>query len=302
MRIGFFFDGCVGRYEFVGQIGEGGFGRVVRVRGASGRQLAVKYLHDMLDADAARRFTREMQILRQVRHPNVIELVDNGVTPDGQHWYAMPEMQGGRLADVIARKRTWEEVLTLMIGVADGLAAYHRLGGIHRDIKPENILIDEFGVPKLTDFGLARCPTITGSAMTRTPCGTEAYMAPEVWTGETCQASDIYALGVVFCELVNGERHLVPAKPPRLAKVGPDLQPMQELYERMTHADPRRRPSAAEVAAASRGALAWITRPAPPATKSSGPTALEVVGVVGGVVLGAIAIGALVDALTSDRA
>jgi len=294
MEFGFQIRGCLGSYEVLGRLGKGGFGSVFRACGPNGVARAVKYLNEDLDQDAVVRFEREMKIIAAIDHPNVIDLVDYGIDAEGRAWYAMPEMAGGTLADVIGRDRTWEELLVLVEGAALGLAELHGRGGIHRDVKPENILLDALGVPKLADFGVARCPEITGSSMTRGANGTAYYMAQEVWQGRACKHSDIYALGIVLWELVNGQRHTVPAKPPRLLKVGPEFKQMEKLYQAMTHIETRMRPSATEVAKFCQDFRAQLDRAPVPAETTTN----WVPWVLGG--LGLLAAGGLAVALLSE--
>jgi serine/threonine protein kinase len=235
-------------YVLSAKLGEGSFGDVYRGGNEHGT-FALKVLRAELIGDMQRRFRAEIRILGQIRHVNIVPILDWGVH-EGQMFYVMPEMTGGTLATVIQRNRTWPEVLGLVAGVAKGLAAYHALGpaSIHRDVKPENILLSNDRIPRLADFGVAACPRLTGVPATRSGLGTEAYMGPEVWRHAASQASDIYALGIVLSELANGRRHDVPARPPRLVSVGADLGILQKLYEEMTNLDSRLRPSAFDVA------------------------------------------------------
>ena len=237
----------VGGYVLKALLGAGTFGVVYSAVDAAGRRLAVKVLRPDHDPDSRVRFQREAAIMRGMSHPNVMSILDASGPDDEVQWLAMPWMSGGSLASLIPNDRSWEEVVGLMRQSASGLAEYHAKGGIHRDIKPENLLLDEDGTVRVSDFGVARCPGLAGSTMTRSAIGTEAYMAPEVWRNEACQASDIYALGIVFWELVNDERHTTPAKPPRLLGSGPDFATMQALYARMTAELPENRPSATQV-------------------------------------------------------
>lgn len=242
VQIGENLRGQVGSYTVVKQLGEGGFGKVFLAHGPNLVPIAIKSVREDLVKEAETRLLREIKILAGLHHPNIMPLLDWGYDQQGILWYAMPVMTKGTLADVIARQRSWDEVLGLLQGVATGLAVYHQVGGLHRDVKPENIFIADDGKPVLGDFGISRCPSITGSAATKSACGTEAYMAPEVWRKEGCQASDVYALGIVLWELANGKRHQVPATPPRFFNQGPGLESIQQLFEDMTNIDPKQRP------------------------------------------------------------
>jgi serine/threonine protein kinase len=243
----FAFGAQVGGYTIQAELGSGSFGTVYRVADGLGRAFAMKVLQPGLGLDALRRFWKEVKILRSLRHENLIEVLDSSSESADQPWFVMPIM-ANTLASLIPNDRSWEQVADLMRQAALGLAAYHSTGGVHRDIKPENLLLAEDGTVKVADFGIARCPAITGSTMTKSAFGTAPYMAPEVWQGGGCQESDVYALGIVFWELVNDVRHETPARPPRFLQKGPDFDSMQDLFERMTSTDPAKRPSAAAVA------------------------------------------------------
>ena len=303
MRFGFWVQGCLGNYQIEGNLGRGGFGKVFRAVGSDARKVAIKYLADDLDEDARKRFNREMVILQGFRHPNVIELVDYGVDEQGRAWYAMPEMSGGTLAQLVEQERTWEQVLEIVLQVASGLTAYHALdpNAVHRDVKLENVLLDGQGHAKLADFGVARCPELTGSSLTRNANGTAPYMAPEVWKGQGSQASDIYALGILFWELVNGERHTMPARPPKLLNAGPQFEPMENLYQSMTQVDWRKRPTAEVVVHQLDQFIAYLQRAPQAAVEKKAfnwgealPWILGGVAVVGGLI-------ALASALDDDR-
>jgi serine/threonine protein kinase len=253
-------EGQRGSYSVGRKIGEGSFGEVFHATTKDGQRFAVKILRESYNSDQERRFTREIKIQLKLKHPNILPILDWGRDSSSRLFYIMPFVAGGTLAEVIKRNRTWLEVLSLVSGVAKGLAAYHAKGGIHRDVKLENILIDAGGVPMLADFGVAACPTLTGSNMTRSGLGTECYMAPEVWKNQACDRSDIYALGIVLSELTNGRRHDVPNVPPRLVQAGADIKALQLLYSQMTDTDPGKRPSA-EFVASQCDAIAKAFRP-----------------------------------------
>jgi len=252
-------------------------------------------LRDLKNLDAVERFRREFRLLGKYEHPNVIRVLDHGEDPTLGPWFAMERMPG-TLADVIGRKRTWEEVLQMMVGICDGLAYIHTRKGMHRDIKPENILIDGRGNPKLCDLGLGR--DLTSSTATQNLAGTPAYVAPEVWLDAAQPTSDIYSLGIVLWELANGKRHKEPNKPPKLIADGPHFQQIEPIYKAMTRRDPAKRPTASEVKRACEDALNWL-RAAPKAPARKARAEVDpVAAVVGGaVILGGIA---LLVALLSD--
>src|ERR1019366_9985135 len=121
------------------------------------RPVAIKFLSDGLaDGAARRRFQREAQMASSLNHPHILTVYDVGEI-EGKQYLVTEFIDGGTLDDWAKQeKRTWRQVLELLTGVADGLAAAHAANILHRDIKPENILLTKSGYAKLADFGLAK--------------------------------------------------------------------------------------------------------------------------------------------------
>src|SRR5438045_6377384 len=121
------------------------------------RPVAVKLLSDeVADAAARRRFQREAQMASSLNHPHIVAVYDAGEV-EAQQYLVTEFIDAGTLKDWAAeQKRTWQEIVELLVGVADGIAAAHAAGITHRDIKPANILITKSGYAKLADFGLAK--------------------------------------------------------------------------------------------------------------------------------------------------
>ena len=214
----------IGPYQIERLIGEGGMGKVYRaVDTKLNRPVAIKFLAGQLaDASARRRFQREAQMASSLNHPHILTVHDAGEFED--HQYLVTELvDGGTLKDWMhAARREWRDVLELLTGVADGLAAAHQAGILHRDIKPDNILITKSGYAKLADFGLAKVHDLSGSDATRSVAehrtkpgvvlGTVAYMSPEQTTGQPLDArSDIFSLGLVLYEALAERRAYVGA-------------------------------------------------------------------------------------------
>jgi serine/threonine protein kinase len=182
------------------------------------RRVSIKFLSArLLDADARRRFQREAQLASALNHPHILTVHDVA-EHEGRQYIVTELVDGGTLQDwSSATARTWRQIVELLTGVADGLAAAHAAGILHRDIKPANILVSQNGYAKLADFGLAKifddAPSgAAKSARTELTAaglviGTVAYMSPEQANGQPLDArSDVFSFGVVLYELLAGRR------------------------------------------------------------------------------------------------
>jgi serine/threonine protein kinase len=198
-------------------IGQGGFADVYRAvdrkQTRPGAPLvAVKLLRDVqsVDPEAIRRFKRELRLLEQLEHPNVIPVLGQGETPEDGVWYAMPLAQGSLAAFIEEINGNPAEIVDLMRQVCAGLGYVHEQGIFHRDLKPGNILRTANGSWAISDFGLAveveRKTTVLTSTL-RAGLGSWWYTAPEQWKAARSadHLSDIYSLGKVLQELVTGE-------------------------------------------------------------------------------------------------
>src|SRR5579864_4071783 len=121
------------------------------------RPVAIKFLsNELADAEARRRFQREAQLASALNHPHILTVYDAGEF-EGRQYLVTEFVDGGTLKSWAKQEpRTWRQIIQLLTGVADGLAAAHQAGILHRDIKPENILVAKNGYAKLADFGLAK--------------------------------------------------------------------------------------------------------------------------------------------------
>ena len=198
-------------YSDLTQIAKGGFGVVYRAhQDRLDRTVALKVLavSDLTDRDL-QRFDRECRAMGALSwHPNVVAVLDSGVTADGNPYLAMEYLPAGSLADRLRRgPMPWAEVVEAGVEVAGALGAAHAAGTLHRDLKPENILVDAAGTPKLADLGVAREMerntklTEAGSIL-----GTYQYVAPEqILSSDVSPAADLYSLGICLFEAVTGE-------------------------------------------------------------------------------------------------
>src|SRR6266568_5678259 len=140
----------VGSYQVLSLLGAGGMGEVYRAQDTKlNRPVAVKFLRQNLaDPAARRRFQREAQMASSLNHPHIVTVHDVGEL-EGQQYLVTEFIDAGTLKDWAAKqKRTWQEIVELLVGVADGIAAAHVAGITHRDIKPANILISKSGYAK----------------------------------------------------------------------------------------------------------------------------------------------------------
>ena len=209
----------IGHYRIESKLGEGGMSTVwLAFDHKLGRRVAIKFLSDdFADAEARRRFQREAQMASSLNHPHIVSVYDIGEF-EGRHYLVTEYVDGGTLKDWATEKpRTPKEVIELLTGVADGLAAAHQAGILHRDIKPLNILVARNGYAKLADFGLAKLAengTINlaahspdGSTRPGLILGTIAYMSPEQALGQPLDSrSDIFSFGIVLYEMLSGKR------------------------------------------------------------------------------------------------
>ena len=206
----------LGRYHILEQLGEGGMAIVYKAYDTRlESEVAVKVIRterfspEILQK-ALKRFEREAKSLAQLTHPNIVKVLDYGEF-EGQPYLVMPYLPGGTLKQLLNGKpMLWQRAARLLIPILRSLDYAHKRGIVHRDIKPSNIMITESGEPMLTDFGVAKIIDeeatldLTG---TSAAVGTPEYMAPEQTTSKTTDHRvDIYALGIVFYEMVTGRK------------------------------------------------------------------------------------------------
>jgi len=198
------------RYEIERELGQGGMATVYLAHDlVGGSRVALKQVRpELAPVIAGERFTREINILSHLHHPNILPVLDTGIA-DGLPFFVMPYVDGKSLTQLMHREGqlTIRQAVDITCEVADALVAAHAEGFVHRDIKPSNILLSE-GRVFLADFGIARAIDVsTGEKLTDSglAVGTVAYMSPEQAAGGRVDArSDGYSLGCVLYEMLVG--------------------------------------------------------------------------------------------------
>ncbi len=202
-------------YEVLERIGAGGFSTVARARHRStGAEVAIKVVDKSKYAPTDRSFDREVAVLSEVRHENVVELYATYVT-ERNVFMVCELVEGGELLDVVSRAGSFTEkdAMVIIRQVLSAVAHMHARNIVHRDLKLENILLSDDGAAprvKLIDFGLARFKP-EGQTL-RTICGSPLYIAPEILELETSKnedefytpACDMWSVGVILFALLSG--------------------------------------------------------------------------------------------------
>jgi serine/threonine protein kinase len=235
-----------------------------------GRRYVLKSLLRTLASrhDLIARMRNEWRALGKLRHPNIVDVINAGATPDGVPYYVMELLSGETVRDRLARQGKFPSDQAVRIAQATllGLAAAHQIGVVHRDVKPANVFLTRDGGVKVLDFGIAQvrlqgAPKITAQGLA---IGTPRYMSPEQASGEKADArSDVYAVGLLLYEMIAGEgpfddlsditqqmlAHL--HRPPRPLRQWADLpEGLEELVGRALAKHPDDRPKSAEYMAA----------------------------------------------------
>ncbi len=251
------------KYEVIRRIGGGGMAEVYLARHvAHGALFAVKVLADHLAQNdrVVARFEEEAKLeARLSGHPNIVPIYDIGAA-DGLHYIVMPYIQGEDLASLVRRQGRLRpgDAANIVAQVAEALSWAEDKGVVHRDLKPANIRLDTSGRAIVVDFGIAKASQgieMTDLTLPGEGLGTPFYMSPEQFLGEACDArSDLYSLGIVFFELLTGQRpfsgdsfpsiqkaHLSPARPSIRSYDSELPAPYDQLVQKLLQIDPASR-------------------------------------------------------------
>jgi tRNA A-37 threonylcarbamoyl transferase component Bud32 len=257
----------VGPFFIEKELGSGAMGTVYRVRYEKDNKIyALKVISIGLTGNetALARFEREHDILKQLKHPNIVRNFASG-RYKGVPFFAMEYIKGESLDRIALRRArfSWQEVVEMGKQVAAALQHAHDKGIIHRDLKPSNLMRLDDGTVKLTDFGIAKDMDMTALTGANATVGTAAYMSPEQCCGAVhlTAKSDLYSLGVVFFELLTGRKPFVAESPidmfmkhvheppPRPSRLVDDMIPiwLDTLVLQMLEKQPEHRPMNAEM-------------------------------------------------------
>ena len=206
------------RYQLKTRLGAGAMGEVYQAQDRlTGEQLALKRVlvsadtlsfaeRSEADAELYVALTQEFRTLARLRHPNIISVLDYGFDSDRQPYFTMEYMEQPQNFLEAGEGKSFEEKVDLFIQMLQALVYLHRHQIIHRDLKPDNVMVVD-GTVKVLDFGLAMLKqTDADDSESGEMSGTLAYMAPEIFLGESPGvASDLYAVGVMIYELFAGK-------------------------------------------------------------------------------------------------
>lgn len=200
----------ISHYYIEAPLGKGAMGVVYTARDIHlDRIVAIKFMAESKYADhhEITRFGREAKAASCLDHPNICTIYETDTTEDGRAFIVMPYYKGETIRQKLARGRLpIDEALRYAFEITKGLGAAHSAGIVHRDVKPENVIVTSEGVVKILDFGLAETNQDATQTELEPFVGTAGYMAPEQFEGRVDQRSDLWSVGVMFYEMVCGER------------------------------------------------------------------------------------------------
>jgi len=250
-------------FEIKELIATGGMAAIYKaVQVSLDRTVAIKILHGHLaqDKDFITRFEREAKAAANLKHENIVNIIDFGKTED-VYFIAMEYVEGKSLKDLMHTVdfMPCEIALTIAREISQGLDHAHKKGVVHRDIKPANILIGLDGTIKIADFGLAQAQDLISVTVTGSIVGTPAYMSPEQAGGKKIDhRSDLFSLGVVIYEMITGRKpfsgqnyssiihEILTVVPPKPIEANPLIpREISAIIEKMLDKDPELRPQSA---------------------------------------------------------
>jgi len=251
-----------GDFRLLELLGRGGMASVFKAERRAEVSALKRPLASLLDEpEFLERFLREAEIGRTLNHPNIVRILERGNVA-GVPYFTM-ELLPGETLQAFLRGRGASEpraAVSIMVQVAEALDFAHSKGVIHRDLKPSNVMLLLDGTAKVMDFGIARARRFEGMTATAAFLGTPDYVAPEMIEGRgTEPRSDLYALGVVFFELLTGRRPFVGDTPFAILKKHSTEEPpppsrfehgvppeLDAIVLRLLRKDPGDRPTSAE--------------------------------------------------------
>ncbi len=286
-----------GKWVILEFVGKGGMGEVYRAHQLNlKRDVAIKIISrewvrslegDSLEVSAClQRFRREVEVMAQIRHPNVIQIFDHGFVESLQaggeasvEYMVMEYIPGSTLRSTMSdegfhpeedRVREW--LTDFFLPLLEGVEALHEAGIVHRDLKPENVMLDR-GKPKIADFGLARSCQLKAMTQSFDVKGTPAYMSPEHFMDlkRTDERADIYSLGKMLYEALVGKMgpDTIPFKSVRLPRAeSPFFKELDRIIQKATAEERSERwSSVADFRQALTATLAQVQRESPKAWK-----------------------------------
>jgi serine/threonine-protein kinase len=201
----------IANYRLVEIRGTGGMANIYKaIQLSLDRPVALKIMHPHFHTNEAfiARFEKEAKRAAMLQHENIVSIIDYGCD-NGEYYIAMEYIDGTNLSDIIRKQRKMplEVALHVCHQVAEGLKYAHNMGLVHRDIKPGNIMLSYDGRVMITDFGIAKATGDLSITSTGQVIGSPSYMAPEQAAGRpTDHRSDLFSLGIIFYEILAGEK------------------------------------------------------------------------------------------------
>lgn len=242
-------------YELVEKIGRGGMATVYRgIQLSLNRPVAIKVLFAQftLNSEVFKRFEQESMIIARLNNPHIINVIDRGITSEDTPFFVMDLVEGVDLKKLIRRSSLdFNKKIDIATQICSALSYAHRNGVVHRDIKPANVIVDEEGVARVLDFGIAMFNDENSVDNSRTQAGTimgsTAYMSPEQRqsSDQVTMLSDLYSLGILLYELFTrrrpGGNYQMPSEMDSSLPIKLDT-----LIARCIEEDPGNRPTSAE--------------------------------------------------------